>query len=132
MAKQIKSYRDLVAWQKAFELGLAVFNATKLFPSEERFGLTSQLRRGAVSIASNIAEGYGRASRTDYLRFLKVARGSLYELETQLLFAREFGYLKSERLRMIQSTADECSRVLGGLINRLSDRSPRSGSTPSA
>lgn len=121
MAKQIKSYRDLVAWQKAFELGLAVYGATKSFPAEERFGLTSQLRRGAISVASNIAEGYGRASRTDYVRFLKVARGALYELETQLLFAKEFGYLKPERLRSIQSTADECSRVLGGLINRLSD-----------
>lgn len=121
MAKQIKSYRDLVAWQKAIEVGLAIYGATKSFPADERFGLTSQLRRGAVAVASNIAEGYGRASRTDYLRFLKIARGALYEVETQLLFAKELGYLRQDRLRQIEPTVDECGRVLGGLINRLTE-----------
>ncbi len=119
MAKQIKSYRDLVAWQKAFEVGLAVYGATKSFPADERFGLTSQLRRGAVAVASNIAEGYGRASRSDYLRFLKIARGALYEIETQLLFAKELGYMKQDRLNKLGPIVDECGRVLGGLINRL-------------
>ncbi len=115
-ASTIRSYRDLVAWQRGFALGVAVFECTKSFPEQERFGLVSQLRRGAVSIASNIAEGYGRGRRGEYSRFLKIARGSLFEVETQLMFAREFGYLGEEQLGALQGRINETARVLSGLI----------------
>jgi four helix bundle protein len=118
----IRDYRDLVAWQKAFAVGLRVYELTKSFPDAERFGLTSQIRRCAVSIASNIAEGYGRQSTQDYVRFLRVSRGSLYELETQLLFAAEFKYLSPEPVRETQDMLAECGRVLAGLIRSLESR----------
>ena len=83
----IKSYRDLFVWQKAMELVTAVYAIPKVFPKEEQYGLTAQIRRSAVSVPSNIAEGYGRNSTLDYTRFLQIARGSLYELQTQLEIA---------------------------------------------
>ncbi len=120
VSSEIQSYRDLVAWQKAFKLGLMIYRLTKRFPQEERFGLTSQLRRASVGVASNIAEGYGRQSRNEYVRFLKIARGSLYEIDTQLLFALELQYASRETFDQTKSLLDECSRVLGGLIRSLS------------
>lgn len=122
MADRIQSYRDLIAWQKAFGIGLDVYQLTRSFPKEERFGLTSQLRRSAVSIASNIAEGYGRGPKTDYIRFLRIARGSLYEMETQLMFASEFGYADSPNADALVGRARECGRVIAGLISAI-DRS---------
>lgn len=115
----IRSYRDLVAWQKAFELGVAVYSLTNVLPSHERFGLVSQLRRSAVSVASNIAEGYGRQSRPDYIRFLRVARGSLYEVETQVLFAQGLGYIQPEDSGRVLDQCGECGRVLAGLLRSL-------------
>jgi len=90
----IESFRDLIAWQKAYALGVNVHRFATGLPNSEQFGLAAQLRRGSVSIASNIAEGYGRGSRADYIRFLKIARGGLYELDTQLMFALDFGYIE--------------------------------------
>jgi four helix bundle protein len=119
MKTPIRSYRDLIAWQKAFALGLDVYEITTKFPDHERFGLTVQLRRGVVSIASNIAEGYGRGSRLDYVRFLKVARGSLYEIDTQLLFAVQFKYLTQDVYAGVKEKLDESERVLAGLITSL-------------
>ena len=119
MGGEIKSYRDLIAWQKTFSLGLAVYRLTKQLPEAERFGLISQLRRGAVSIASNIAEGYGRQSTNDYVRFLRVARGCLYELDTQLLFAIELGYVEVGECAPLQEQVNECGRILAGLIRSL-------------
>ena len=116
---EIQSYRDLIAWQKAFETGVAVYAVSKTIPDHERFGLISQMRRSAVSIASNIAEGYGRQSRTDYVRFLRVARGSLYELETQMLFAVELGYVEQSASETVFGKLGECGRVLAGLIRSL-------------
>lgn len=84
---EIRSHRDLIAWQKAVDLGLEVYRLTRSFPDAERFGLISQLRRAGVSVSSNIAEGYGRGTTADYLRFLRAARGSLYEIDTQLCSA---------------------------------------------
>lgn len=88
-------------------------------PDHERFGLVSQLRRGAVSVASNIAEGYGRQSTMDYIRFLRMARGSLYELETQMLFATEFGYVDQVSCGEVLAQLSECGRLLAGLIRSL-------------
>ncbi|MBL0869088.1 MAG: four helix bundle protein [Phycisphaerales bacterium] len=115
----MRTYRDLVAWQKAYELGLEVSRSARSLPAEERFGLGSQLRRGAVSVASNIAEGYGRGGRADYVRFLKVARGSLYELETQLSFCFDLGYHDAAVHEHLRVKLQECERVLAGLIRSL-------------
>lgn len=116
---EIRSFRDLVAWQKAFEVGLAIYEVTKTFPESERFGLVSQLRRASVSVASNIAEGYGRQSTTDYIRFLRIARGGLYEIETQLLFAAEFAWITKDDSDQLIERLAECGRVLAGLIRSL-------------
>ena len=116
---EIRSYKDLVAWQRAFALGGTVYRLTAEFPSDERFGLTSQLRRAAISVASNIAEGYGRASRPEYLRFLRIARGSLYEVETQMLFAVEFKFVAVEQFASVAEQINDTARVLSGLIHRL-------------
>lgn len=116
---RIRSYRDLFAWQRAFALGCEVYRVTAEFPADERFGLTAQSRRAAISIASNIAEGYGRASRPEYLRFLRIARGSLYEVETQMLFAVEFRFVTAERFASIAEKINETARVLSGLIHSL-------------
>ncbi len=119
MSNEIRSYRDLVAWQKAMALAKRTYGATKLFPKEEMYGLVQQIRRAAVSVPSNIAEGYGRGSRMDYVRFLYTARGSLYEVETQTLIARDLGYLTDKQSDSLLEDADECSRLLGGLIKSL-------------
>ncbi len=122
MGNAVKSYRDLIAWQKAFRLGVRLYGLTNAFPERERFGLTIQLRRGGVSVASNIAEGYGRGSTSDYTRFLKVARGALYEIDTQLLFAVELKYITNEQYETTKADLDECERVLAGLIRSLDKR----------
>jgi four helix bundle protein len=119
VGESIKSYRDLQVWQKTFDLGLAVYAATDLFPDREKFGLTVQLRRSGVSVPSNIAEGYGRASTPDYLRFLRIARGSLYELDTQLSFAVRLGCVDAEQHAELQIRLDECGRMLAGLIRSI-------------
>jgi len=116
---EINSHRDLVAWQKAYELGKLMYRLTASFPESERFGLTSQLRRGGVSVASNIAEGYGRASSSDYLRFLRVARGALFEIDTQVSFARDLGFMNDDGYVQADSLARECGRVLAGLIRSI-------------
>ncbi len=116
---EIRSYKDLVVWQRAFALGAEIYRLTAGFPNEEKFGLTSQLRRACLSIASNIAEGYGRGSRAEYLRFLRIARGSLYEVETQMLFAVELKFIVTEQFDSIAEMINETARVLSGLIRRL-------------
>jgi len=110
-----RSYKDLVAWQKAMNLVTAVYRATAGFPKEEQFGLTSQLRRAAVSIPSNIAEGQGRLSEKEFCYFLGQARGSLMEVETQLQIAQNLGYLESERTDALLKACAEVGRILNGL-----------------
>ncbi len=111
-----RSYKDLVAWQRAMELVTATYLSTKNFPMEERFGLTSQLRRAAVSIPSNIAEGQGRLSEKEFRHFLGQARGSLMEVETQLQIAQNLGYIDArETLELLKKCA-EVGRILNGLM----------------
>jgi four helix bundle protein len=110
------SYRDLVVWQKAIELVMLVYTLTKRFPKEEVFGLTSQIRRAAVSVPSNIAEGQGRLTKKDFRHFLGQARGSLLELETQLLIASKLGYLEESGFRLFLANSGEVSRMLHRLI----------------
>jgi len=119
MANEIRSYRDLEAWRLAVRLTKIVYRVSAGFPADERYGLTSQVRRAAVSIASNIAEGWGRGTTSDYLRFLRMARGSIYEVETQLIIARELGFVDDEKHEYTEGAIDEAGRVLGGLIRSI-------------
>jgi len=115
----IRSYRDLVVWQKAMELVAEIYRLTRAFPADEMFGLVSQLRRAAVSIPSNIAEGYGRTSTGEYKQFLGHARGSLWEVETQILIAQKLKYLGDEETDGLLKLATETGRILQGLIASL-------------
>lgn len=109
------AYRDLIAWRKATQLALDIYRSTQNFPKDELYGLTSQMRRAAVSVASNIAEGKGRYSRKEFAQFLYRARGSLLELETQLFIAQELHYLEPLTSRRMGDKAKELGRILNGL-----------------
>jgi four helix bundle protein len=116
---QLHSYRELIVWRKAMALVREVYAVTRQVPREELFGLTSQLRRAAVSVPSAIAEGNGRQRRRDYIRFLLIARGSLQEVETQLLIAVDLDYLPAEGASRAMLLADEVSRMLTSLVRSL-------------
>jgi four helix bundle protein len=116
---EVRSYRDLVVWQRAMDVAVATYALTRDFPREELFGLTSQSRRAAVSVAANIAEGYGRASKQSYLNFLRVARGSLKELETHLMLAERIGLAGSDVAGPLIEQSEEVGRMLHGLIDRV-------------
>ena len=116
---EIRSYRDLIAWQKAMDLSAAVYEVTRDWPREELYGLTSQARRAAVSIAANIAEGYGRESSGAYLNFLRIARGSLRELETLLLVAQRVGVNSEENATALLAQTDQLGRIMFGLIKKV-------------
>ena len=117
--KRIESWQDLDVWQAAHRLALKIYEVSREFPSEERFRLTDQLCRGAVSIPSNIAEGKGRSSLKEYLQFLTVARGSVEEVKYQLLLARDLGYLNEGTYGEISAGYDETGKMLNGLIRSL-------------
>jgi len=114
-----RSYRDLVVWQRAMDLVEAVYLATRGWPREERFGLTDQVRRAAVSVPANVAEGQGRGSPRDFLHFCKIATGSLHEVETHLLIAQRLGYLDDPACATLLDQTAEIGRVLHGLKNSL-------------
>src|SRR5579859_1225044 len=118
-AKKQQSYRDLIAWQKAREFAREIYTLTNSFPKNEMFGMTMQLRRAAVSIASNIAEGKARYSNRDFIHFLRTSRGSLAEAETQLILSVDFGFVRAEQVDALLQKADELSRILAGLIGSL-------------
>lgn len=115
----VKSYRDLLVWQKGIELAKKLYAATRKFPEEERFGLVSQIRRGGVSVPSNIAEGQARRTRKDFIRFLYVSKGSLAELDTQLILSHEFGYTQEREHGDLLERIDELQRMLFSLIDKL-------------
>lgn len=117
---EIRSHRDLLVWQKAMSLAEHVYQATRSFPREEAFGLTSQTTRAAVSIAANIAEGDGRGTRQAYVSFLRIARGSLLELETHIELAARVKLLPAEDATAILAKTDELGRMLNGLISKVS------------
>lgn len=110
-------FTQLAAWQKAYGLVKSVYEVTDSYPTDERFGLVQQLRRAAVSVPSNIAESWGRGSTADYLRFVEMARGSLFEIQTQLWLSRDLGYIGVQH--GIFDQVDEVQRLLIGLINGL-------------
>jgi four helix bundle protein len=121
MARQdaIENYRDLKVWQRGIDLVEDVYALTKSFPREEKFGLTAQVRRAAVSIPSNIAEGWGRGSTKDYMHFLRIARSSLLEVETQLIIAHRLGYIEEETLNAVLDQTEVESRMLLSLQRSL-------------
>ncbi len=116
---KILSYKDLVVWQKSMELVEKVYRMTQLLPEDERWGLVSQIRRAAVSIPSNIAEGYGRQATGEYHHHLSISRGSLLELETQVLLCEKLGYLQHEKTCLVLADIQSISKMLGSLINKL-------------
>jgi four helix bundle protein len=116
---QLKHYQQLIAWQKAIALVSELYSATKSFPRDEIYGLTSQLRRAAVSVPSNIAEGQGRATRGEFVQFLCHARGSLCEVETQIIIATNLHYIAPDRSVALSDRITEVGRILNGLIASL-------------
>ena len=111
-----ESFRDLAVGQRSIELTLAVYSLTSKFPDSERFGLINQLRRASVSVASNIAEGYGRATKGEYIQFLGHARGSNSEVETQIVISKALGFGTHEELKTSEDLCHEVGRMLGALI----------------
>ena len=114
-----KYFKDLIAWQRAMDLARQVYGKTNGFPSDELFGLRSQLRRAAVSVPSNIAEGHGRLSDKVFRVFLGQARGSLYEVETQLILSADLGFLPSADAQKLVSDCHEVGRLINGLVRSL-------------
>ena len=124
----LRNFKDLKVWQKSYKLCLEIYKVTKIFPKEETYGLTSQIRRSAVSVACNIAEGYGRNTTREYLRSLYIAYGSVCELETQVLLSGDLGYVKEadiksvDRLEKLKKYVEEVERMLKALIKSLENK----------
>lgn len=119
MEKQAKGFQTLKAWQKAYELALAIYRSSKRFPKEETYGLTAQLRRAAISVPANIAEGYERNHCKEYCQYLYIAKGSLGEIETYLLLAKDLKYLNDADFERMSIIREETARILKGLIRSL-------------
>jgi four helix bundle protein len=115
MERALRGYRDLRAWQQAMGLVTEIYRVTRTFPKEELYGLVSQIRRAAVSIPSNLAEGHGRNSRNEFRQFIGQARGSLLEVETQLEIAKNLGYVKAEVADALMEQAEAVGKMLTGL-----------------
>ena len=116
---KLKSYKELIVWQKSMLLVKDIYLITAQFPADEKYGVVSQMRRACISIPSNIAEGWGRLSKKSYTQFLRISRGSLYELETQLLIIKELNYIKETKKQ--EDLIIEISKMLNSLIKKLDD-----------
>ncbi len=120
MGEMINSYQDLKVWKKAMELVTDIYKVTRTFPNEELYGLTNQLRRAAVSVPANIAEGWGRGTTKGYIQFLRIARGSLLEVETPMTISHNLGYVNAQDLQeQILQKIIEISKMMNALINSL-------------
>ena len=119
MEEKIKSFRDLKIWQKGIELVKEVYKITKNFPKEEQYGLSSQMRRAAVSIPSNVAEGFRRRHNKEYKQFLNISLGSSAELETQIVIAKELEYIEGSKEKELVELIDHISRMISNLIKKL-------------
>jgi len=117
--KQIKSCKDLIVYQKAYELALKIYKATEIFPKTEQYGLVQQMRRASISVPSNIAEGYRRKNRKEYIQFLNIAYGSVGELDTQVSLANDLGMLEKNDFVFLQSLCEEVSKLLFKIIKSL-------------
>ena len=118
-APRIRTFKDLVVWQKAMELSVQIYRLTKNYPADERYGLTAETRKTSRSIPYNIAEGHKRSTTADYIRFLNIAAGSVGELETQLLLAARLRYLKEDSAQLVLALHAEVERMLDSLIRSL-------------
>ena len=125
---KVRSFRDLIVWQRSRELSLAVYELTSRFPREELYGLTNQLRRASVSIMSNIAEGHGRGSAAQLMQFLLIARGSTFEVQSQLILASDLGLAADEAIVRCESICDEVGRMLYSTLVTLRAKSTQSKS----
>ena len=121
-SKKIESFKDLIVWQKGIELVNEIYKVTKHFPKDELYGLTSQARRAAISVPANIAEGWGRGTTKNYIQFLEISRGSLYELNTLIIISVNQEYLSSEKCSEIESNINEIGRILNALITKLDNK----------
>ena len=115
----MKSYRDLIVWKKSMVLVTQIYLLSKTFPKEELYGLISQIRKSAVSVPSNISEGYGRNSTNDYIRFLQIASGSLYEMQTQLEICFNLAYISRMDFDRVDAQSREIERMLSSLIRKV-------------
>src|SRR5581483_7522343 len=115
-AMAVQNYRDLVVWQRAMDLAEAIYGISRGFPKEELYGLTNQVRRAAVSVPSNIAEGQGRGSTREFVQFLHIANGSRQELETQLILAQRLNYIREQELEPLLALSEEVGRIRSGLL----------------
>lgn len=113
------SYKDLLVWQQSMDLAVEIYSATKAWPKEELYGLTSQVRRAAASVPANIAEGYGRELRGSYLQFLRIAQGSLKELETHLLIAGRTGIATNDSIAPLRGSCESVGKLLRLLLRKL-------------
>ena len=113
------THKDLLVWQKSMALAVEIHRATQYFPPEELYGITSQMRRSAISIPSNIAEGHGRQSHKELVRFLHIALGSIAELETQIILSHNFNYLSENQMIELTSRTTEIAKMLAALIKRI-------------
>ena len=118
---EVKTYKDLLVWQKAIHFVTQVYKAVKGFPQEELYGLTSQIKRAAVSIPSNIAEGYGRKSTKDYIRFLQIAMGSIFEIQTQLEISKNLEFVSESSFGELYEYSREIERMLSSMINKVTE-----------
>ena len=123
MEKKAQSYKDLIVWQKGIEAAKIVYRLTRAFPAEEKFGLVSQMRRAAVSIPSNIAEGQARHTTGEFIQFISHAEGSVAELNTQLILAGELGFCRLENARPISELLEEIRKMLNSLRRKLGETS---------
>ena len=121
-SEMLKNYKELKVWQKSYELCLEIYRTTKGFPKEEKYGLTSQIRRSAVSVVCNIAEGYGRKTTGEYVRSLYIAYGSNCELETQILLSGDLGYIDAGKLEKLRDEIGKVERMLKALIRSLENK----------
>ena len=117
----VQSFRDLLVWQRAIQMCVAIYRLTNGFPRDELYGLTSQIRRAAVSVPSNIAEGHGRLSTGEYKQFLGMARGSNFELQTQLEIARALDFGDSKVIAEAESLSFEVGKMISGVLNALKE-----------
>ena len=118
----MKTYADLLVWQKSMELVSSIYKNTQSFPKEEFYGLTSQIRRSSVSIPSNIAEGFGRKSQHDFIRFLRIAMGSLFEMQTQLLIAKNLEFIEELKFNILFEKTREVERMLSAFIQAITNK----------
>jgi four helix bundle protein len=122
MSTTFKSYRDLEVWQRSMQLAKRIYQITQKFPSDERFGLTNQLRRASVSVPSNLAEGHARFGSGEFSRFISISMGSVAEIETQILLSTDLGYLTGELSREILEDLETIGKMLRGLAKSISKR----------